>query len=75
MGFHYKNKFEKLLNLVGYIIRLYHDARSYERHIHRGISFTIILAFKAGYFMLVFNFLCSYLTTNTNVIQLATVCS
>jgi len=28
--FHSKNKFEKLMNLVGFIIRLYHDARSPE---------------------------------------------
>jgi len=25
-----KNKFEKLVRLVGFIIRLYHDARSFE---------------------------------------------
>jgi hypothetical protein len=26
--FYYKNKFEKLVHLVGFIIRIYHDARS-----------------------------------------------
>jgi len=26
-----KNKFEKLVLLVGFIIRMYHDSRSYER--------------------------------------------
>jgi len=31
--FYSKNKFEKLLNLVGFIIRTYHDARSPERQI------------------------------------------
>jgi len=29
--FYSKNKFEKLLHLVGFIIRIYHDARSPER--------------------------------------------
>jgi len=28
--FHSKNKFEKLVHLVGFIIRIYHDARSSE---------------------------------------------
>jgi len=32
--FYYKNKFEKLVNPVGFIIRIYHDARSPERQIH-----------------------------------------
>ena len=31
--FYSKNKFEKLQNLVGFIIRIYHDARSPERQI------------------------------------------
>ena len=30
--FYYKNKFEKLVHLVGFIIRIYHDARSSECH-------------------------------------------
>ena len=29
--FYFKNKFEKLVHLVGFIIRIYHDARSSER--------------------------------------------
>jgi hypothetical protein len=29
--FHCKNKIEKSVHLVGFIIRIYHDARSYER--------------------------------------------
>ena len=29
--FHSKIKFEKLVHLVGFVIRIYHDARSYER--------------------------------------------
>jgi len=32
--FYSKNKFEKLVNLVGFIIRIYHDARSPERQIN-----------------------------------------
>ena len=31
--FYSKNKFEKLVNVVGFIIRIYHDARSAERQI------------------------------------------
>ena len=30
--FYSKNKFEKLVHLMGFIIRIYHDARSPERH-------------------------------------------
>jgi len=33
VDFYYKNKFEKLLHLVGSIIRIYHDARSPEREL------------------------------------------
>jgi hypothetical protein len=36
--FYSKNKFEKLLYLVGFIIRIYHDARPPERQINGGIS-------------------------------------
>jgi len=32
--FYSKNKFEKLVHLVGFIIRIYHDERSPERQIH-----------------------------------------
>jgi len=31
--FYSKNKFEKLAHIVGFIIRIYHDARSPERQI------------------------------------------
>ena len=31
--FYSKNKFEKLMHLVGFIIRVYHDSRSPERQI------------------------------------------
>jgi len=31
--FYSKNKFEKLVRLVGFILRIYHDARSPERQI------------------------------------------
>jgi len=31
--FYSKNKFEKLVHLVGFIMRIYHDAQSPERHI------------------------------------------
>ena len=32
-----KNKFEKLVHLVGFIIRIYHDARSSERQTQQAI--------------------------------------
>ena len=43
----YKNKFEKLVHLVDFVIRIYHDARSPKRQIHRkvyrfgGLPFTV----------------------------------
>ena len=33
--FYLKNKFEKLVHLVGFIIRIYHDAQSPERQIRK----------------------------------------
>jgi len=36
VDFYSKNKFEKLVHLVGFIIRIYHDARSPERQ-SRGV--------------------------------------
>jgi len=35
--FYSKNKFEKLVHLVGFIVRIYHDARSPERQTVREI--------------------------------------
>jgi len=37
---HMNVKFEKLVHLVGFIIKIYHDALSHERHICRVISST-----------------------------------
>jgi len=34
VDFNSKNKFEKLVHLVGFIIRIFHAARSAERQIH-----------------------------------------
>jgi len=34
--FYSENKFEKLVHLVGFIIRIYHDARSSERQVSVG---------------------------------------
>jgi len=49
--FHSKNKFEKLIHLVGFIIRIYHDARSPERQIHNdGIKIHGILNNFSLYF-------------------------
>ena len=37
IDFYSKNKFEKLVHLVGFIIRIYHDARSPERQIMHSV--------------------------------------
>jgi len=39
--FYSKNKFEKLVHLVGFIIRIYHDARSPELQIRLDVSVTV----------------------------------
>jgi len=41
--FYCKNKFEKLVNLVGFIIRIYHYARSPERQIQNYCKFKIVI--------------------------------
>ena len=53
LSFYYKNKFEKLVHLVDFIIRIYHDARPPERQIVRAIKRSSIkpaesLAFIGG---------------------------
>jgi hypothetical protein len=35
--FYSRNEFEKLVNLIGFIVRIYHDARSAERQKRHGI--------------------------------------
>jgi len=40
--FYSRNKFEKLVHLVGFIIRIYHDARSPERQ----IRYTMLLSWQ-----------------------------
>jgi len=40
--FYFKNKFEKLVHLVGSVIRIYHDARSPERQMQH----TLFMAWK-----------------------------
>jgi len=49
--FYSRNKFEKLMHIVGFIIRIYHDARSPERQ-------------NLLYFMLVYNYYGSKSLTN-----------
>jgi len=51
--FYSKNKFEKLVHLVGFIITIYHDARSYEC---QNVPLTLCLSLMAG------TFLCVYIT-------------
>jgi hypothetical protein len=41
--FHSKNKFEKLVHLVGFIIGIYHDARSHERQIGQSVVCVAVL--------------------------------
>jgi len=41
--FYSKNKFEKLVHSSGFIISIYHDARSPGRHIHRSLELEICL--------------------------------
>ena len=45
--FHSKNKFEKLVHLVGFILRIYQDTRSHERqnplHCHPSIFYLVFL--------------------------------
>jgi len=41
VAFYSKNKFEKLVKIFGFIIRIYHNARSPERQTHKNIGFKI----------------------------------
>ena len=41
--FYSKNKFEKFVHLVGFIIRIYHDARSPERQNINAFSYSVVL--------------------------------
>ena len=44
--FYSKNKFEKLVHLVGSIIRIYHDALPPERQIHKCVNAVLLKQFK-----------------------------
>jgi len=53
VDFYSKNKFEKLVQLVGFIIRIYHDARSPERQTTNVLGFmscTLITQIPSTYF-------------------------
>jgi len=57
-GFYSKNKFEKLVHLFGFIIRIYHDARSPEHqphtHTHCIIHHsTLYINFSFRYFIII----------------------
>jgi len=43
--FYSKNKFEKLLHLIGFIIRIYHDSRSPERQIRMLMLLEILIVY------------------------------
>ena len=45
--FYSKNKFEKLVHLVGFIVRIYHDARSPERQIRNLYLHNVPLKLKS----------------------------
>ena len=52
--FYSKKKFKKLVHLVGFIIRIYHDARSPERPTHllvRMFSLSLFLIIQSGLFV------------------------
>jgi hypothetical protein len=44
--FYSKNKFEKLVHLVGFVIRIYHDARSSECRIELNLHLLFHFALK-----------------------------
>jgi len=52
--FYSKNKFGKLVNLVGFIIRIYHDARSPERQINVNALVVRILRIQTTIFLCCF---------------------
>jgi len=55
VDFYSKNKFEKLVHLFGFIIRIYHDARSPEHQILYNVHYKLLLvhsAFRASFYIL-----------------------
>ena len=61
--FYSKNKFEKLVHLVGFIIRIYHDARSPERQISNKNK---VLICQSDYICCVFS-VGSHITVNITI--------
>ena len=49
--FYSRNKFEKLVRLVGFIIRIYHDAPSPERHIFQDVIRELVFPMEAVFFL------------------------
>jgi len=60
--FYSKNKFEKLVHLVGFIIRIYHDARSSECQKSAFIVRTVHPDNLKEYFIYYQNCTCTYYT-------------
>jgi hypothetical protein len=56
--FHSKNKFEKLVHLVGFIVRIYHDAQSHERQKSK-TKLTTLICDRIRVKKSLFNILCS----------------
>ena len=61
--FYSKNKFEELVHLVGFIMRIYHDARSPERQISNKNK---VLTFQSDYICCVFS-VGSHITVNITI--------
>jgi len=45
VNFYFKNKFEKLVYLVGFIVRIYHDAQSHDRKIRINLLIHSLLSY------------------------------
>jgi len=54
--FYSKNKFEKLVHLIGFIIRIYHEARSRERHIY---IYIYIYIYTTAFHIILFEINCN----------------
>jgi hypothetical protein len=66
--FYSKNKFEKLVHLVVFITRIYHDARSPERHI-----ISVYCRFVVYKFILVVTVCCGWLCSTLNLFTMAQI--
>ena len=61
LEFYSNNKFEKLVHLVGFIIRIYHDARSPECQTGTNMRMFFATLHRDKYFAYLFNVFCQLL--------------